>query len=398
MTTELLRSDGRSVPVEVLLGALTRTGEPTRIVAVARDITDRIEAQARLQRLAEAEHARAAELNAVIRAIGDGVFVCGEDGAISLANPAAEDLFPNVTERTYDDIMGQLDFVDGAPPRLGLRAGPIEVRARGPQDRWIELSTYPVVAQTSRPPAARETIVMLRDVTEARQREAVRDAFIGVLSHELRTPVTTIYGGSKVLARPESSLSEERRRELFDDIRIEAERLHRLVEDVIALNRFGEDSGDIGREPILIQRILPGVVESERGRWPGAEFSVRMPPGIPTVTADETYVEQVIRNLLSNAAKYAGGTAHVETIVETSGDEVLVRVLDDGPGFPAEDSARLFDLFFRSPATASTAPGAGIGLFVCARLIKAMGGRIWAAPRDGGGAEFGFALRQMAED
>jgi K+-sensing histidine kinase KdpD len=254
------------------------------------------------------------------------------------------------------------------------------------------------VAQTSRTPAARETIVMLRDVTEARQREAVRDAFIGVLSHELRTPVTTIYGGSKVLARPGSSLSEERRRELFDDIRLEAERLHRLVEDVIALNRFGEDSGDIGREPILIQRILPGVVESERGRWPGAEFSVKMPPGIPTVTADETYVEQVIRNLLSNAAKYAGGTAHVETIVETSGDEVLVRVLDDGPGFPAEDSARLFDLFFRSPATAATAPGAGIGLFVCARLVRAMGGRIWAAPRDGGGAEFGFALRQMAED
>jgi K+-sensing histidine kinase KdpD len=303
-----------------------------------------------------------------------------------------------VNERTYDDIMEQLDFVDGAPPRLGLRGGPIEVRARGPQDRWIELSTYPVVAQTSRTPAARETIVMLRDVTEARQREAVRDAFIGVLSHELRTPVTTIYGGSKVLARPGSSLSEERRRELFDDIRLEAERLHRLVEDVIALNRFGEDSGDIGREPILIQRILPGVVESERGRWPGAEFSVKMPPGIPTVTADETYVEQVIRNLLSNAAKYAGGTAHVETIVETSGDEVLVRVLDDGPGFPAEDSARLFDLFFRSPATAATAPGAGIGLFVCARLVRAMGGRIWAAPRDGGGAEFGFALRQMAED
>ena len=311
---------------------------------------------------------------------------------------AAEDLFPNVTERTYDEIMGQLEFIDGAPPRLGFRAGPIEVRARGPQDRWIELSTYPVVAQTSRLPAARETIVMLRDVTEARQREAVRDAFMGVLSHELRTPVTTIYGGSKVLARAESTLSEEGRRELFDDIRLEAERLHRLVEDVIALNRFGEDSGDIGREPILIQRILPGVVESERARWPGVEFSVRLPPGVPTVSADGTYVEQVIRNLLSNAAKYAGVAAHVETIVETSGDEVLVRVLDDGPGFPAEDAARLFDLFFRSPVTAATASGAGIGLFVCARLIKAMGGRIWAAPRDGGGAEFGFALRQMAED
>jgi signal transduction histidine kinase len=139
-------------------------------------------------------------------------------------------------------------------------------------------------------------------------------------------------------------------------------------------------------------------VDSERPRWPDIRFSVKVPPGIPTVIADETYVEQVIRNLLSNAAKYAGATAHVETIVEATGDEVLVRVLDDGPGFPAEDGARLFDLFFRSPSTASKASGAGIGLFVCARLVKAMDGRIWAVPRDGGGAEFGFALRQMAED
>lgn len=399
VTTELRRADGRAVPVELLIGPLTRLGEPTRIVAVARDITERIEAQARLQRLAEAEHARAAELNAVIRAIGEAVFVCAEDGLIGLTNPAAEDLFPGVMPRTFDEVLAQLEFEGEPPVRLGVRSGPVEVRARGLADRWLELSSYPVVAQASRVPTARGTIVMIRDVTEARQRETVRDAFLGVLSHELRTPVTTIYGGSKILARPDSTLSEDRRRELFDDIRFEAERLHRLVEDVIALNRFGEDSGDIGREPILIQRILPGVVESERPRWPGVQFMVRVPPGIPTVIADETYVEQVIRNLLSNAAKYAGASAHVETIVEAAGDEVLVRVLDDGPGFPAEDAVRLFDLFFRSPSTAAKASGAGIGLFVCARLVRAMGGRIWAVPRDGGGgAEFGFALRRMEED
>ena len=83
-----------------------------------------------------------------------------------------------------------------------------------------------------------ETIVVLRDVTEARQRQAVRDTFVGVLSHELRTPVTTIYGGAKILAR-ENALTEDQRRSVFEDIHTEAERLHRLVEDVIALNRFG---------------------------------------------------------------------------------------------------------------------------------------------------------------
>ncbi len=106
----------------------------------------------------------------------------------------------------------------------------------------------------------------------------------------------------------------------------------------------------------------------------------------------------MIRNLLSNAAKYGGRGTTVETVVEAAGPEVLVRILDNGPGFPADEADRLFELFFRSARTARTAAGAGIGLFVCARLIRAMGGRIWASNRPDGGAEFGFSLRVMPED
>jgi signal transduction histidine kinase len=320
---------------------------------------------------------------------------------VVLANPAAEELFPDVGGRTYDDILRRLDDPDRRAPVLGERAGPVELRIAGEGERWIELSTYPVAARDGgvgevegRP----ETIVLLRDVTRAKQQQAVRDTFIGVLSHELRTPVTTIYAGSKVLARSDR-LDEEIRRSVFEDIHVEAERLHRLVEDVIALTRFGEqDEAEVGKEPVLLQRILPAVLRSEETRWPGVSFALKVPGGVPTVVADPTYVEQVVRNLLSNAAKYGGPTARVEAIVEPADDEVLVRIRDDGPGFPHAESERLFDLFFRSPSTAATASGAGIGLFVSARLIRAMGGRIWATPRPEGGAEFGFSLRVMPED
>jgi two-component system sensor histidine kinase KdpD len=239
--------------------------------------------------------------------------------------------------------------------------------------------------------------VVLRDVTEARQRQAVRDTFIGVLSHELRTPVTTIYAGAKVLSRP-GELTSETRSEIFGDIVVESERLHRLVEDVVAMTRFGEESGDVGAEPVLLQRLLPAVIASEEIRWPGARFDLDMPPGLPTVTADPTYVEQVVRNLLSNAAKYGGPRPTVEVLVEAAEGEVSVRILDDGPGFPPEEAGKLFELFFRSAQTSRAASGAGIGLFVCARLIRAMGGRIWAVNRPLAGAEFGFALRVMDEE
>jgi two-component system sensor histidine kinase KdpD len=285
-----------------------------------------------------------------------------------------------------------------AAPRLGKRGGPVELRARGTEERWIEISTWPVARTPETADGqGEETIVMLRDVTEQRQRQAVRDTFIGVLSHELRTPVTTIYAGSKVLARS-AELASETQREIFEDIAGEAERLHRLVEDVVAMTRFGEDEGELGAEPVLLQRVLPTVITSEENRWPEVTFGLDIPAGLPTVVADPTYVEQVIRNLMSNAAKYSGRGAMVETRVEADESEVRVRILDDGPGFPPEESERLFELYFRSARTARTAAGAGIGLFVCARLIRAMGGRIWAANRPEGGAEFGFSLRVMVED
>jgi PAS domain S-box-containing protein len=393
-------ASGRLIPVEVLLQHVDLPGTAGRIVAIARDMSERVEAQARLQRLAESEHARAAELNAVIRAMGDGLIVCDSTGSISLSNPAARDLFGGAIPRSYADLLARLDDPDGLAPALGSRAGPVELRLldEDGQECWVELSTFPVGGpESDSARAGDETIVLLRDVTVVRRQQIVRDAFLGVLSHELRTPVTTIFAASKVLARPNSSLADEARREMFEDIRLEAERLHRLVEDVIALTRFGDEEGDIGNEPVLLQRILPGVASSEIARWPSATFRLFVPVGLPTVVADPTYVEQVVRNLLSNAAKYGGGGVTIDVAAEASDEEVTVRIVDDGPGFPADEADRLFERFFRSPTTAGRASGAGIGLFVCARLIHAMGGRIWAVPRSTGGAEFGFSLRVMAE-
>src|SRR6188508_320739 len=321
-----LRDGASPIPAEVLLQRVDLPGEPPTTVAIARDVREREEVQDRLRRLAEAEHARAAELNAVIRAMGDGVIVCGADGRTIMSNPAGRQMFPEGAETSYASILAQLHDPEGDAPRLGTHAGPVVLRTRSEPERWIELATYPVADRTTEGDPGGETILVLRDVTEQRQREAVRETFIGVLSHELRTPITTIFGGARVLSREDSGLDEATRREILDDVAEEAERLKRLVEDVVALNRFGEADTDLGREPVLLQRIVPRVLASEEERWPGVVFAIEMAPGLPTVMADPTYLEQVVRNLLANAAKYGGQGTAVDVVVEyrAESDEVAV--------------------------------------------------------------------------
>ena len=405
-TTTHRRKDGSSFPVEVFLQFVAPSGDPGRMVAFVRDVTERVEARARLQRLAQSERAVSAELRAIIRAMGDAVLVFAADGSLILSNPAADALLAGVPIREYHDLLALLDEGEGELPRLGWHRpqGPVEVAMRGRELTWLEASAYPVLPPADAlrgvdPSGPFETILLLRDVTQARVLRLARDTFIGVLSHELRTPVTTIYGNSKLLGSPDRNLAEEVREDVLNDIETEAERLYRLVEDLLVLARYSrEDQTESRNEPLLLQRIVPSVLQSELRRWPLTRFEVDVDPGLPAVQGDRTYVEQVVRNLLSNAAKYSGEGTTVTVRLEDAEDEVRVRVLDQGPGFSPEDAERLFELFYRAAQTAARVSGAGIGLFVCKRLVEAMGGTIWARPRPEGGAEFGFTMNVFTEE
>jgi signal transduction histidine kinase len=219
----------------------------------------------------------------------------------------------------------------------------------------------------------------------------LRDAFIGVISHELRTPITTIYGLSKMLRQRGATLDGAVVSKAIEDIEAEADRLQRLVEDLLVLSRAERGKVEVDGEPIGMARLIRRVAEAERQRS-GRTIDVRIEPGLPLAIGEETYVEQVVRNLLTNASKYSDEGRPIAVTAGEEGDEIVVRVLDEGIGIAGADAARAFELFFRSKSATRMASGAGIGLFVCRQLVEAMGGRIWAEPRETAGTEVGFSL------
>jgi signal transduction histidine kinase len=241
--------------------------------------------------------------------------------------------------------------------------------------------------------------VELADHYAAEQRaNQLRDAFIGVISHELRTPITTIYGLSKMLRQRGAALEPEVMVSTIEDVEAEADRLQRLVEDLLVLSRAERGVVEIDGEPLGTARILRRVVAAELARLPTRVIELDADDGLPLVIGEETYVEQIVRNLMTNAAKYSEPSTPIRVVAESSGDEVVVRVLDAGIGIAEEDTERVFELFYRSSSATRMAGGAGIGLFVCRQLVEAMGGRIWATPRDPDGTEVGFALPAHDEE
>ena len=241
-------------------------------------------------------------------------------------------------------------------------------------------------------------LAVVSDVSWRHEAAQIRDRFLGVLSHELRTPVTSIYGGTQLLLGRGARLDEETRTELLVSVAAESERLQRMIENLVALARIERGAEFAPGRPVLLDRVIRDLIERERQLWPELTIKLHVPQPVQMVSAEEEYLGQVLRNLLSNAAKYSGPGSTIDVEILDGEDEVSVFIRDNGPGISDAEADKLFTLYYRAATQAATAPGAGIGLFICKELVTLMGGRIWARPRPDGGAEFGFSLPAYVEE
>ncbi len=225
----------------------------------------------------------------------------------------------------------------------------------------------------------------------------VKDEFLDMVSHEMRTPLTFLQAGTSLLARRRGQLDEDELTALIADLESQGVQLQTMVENLLALARTG-GAETLELEPLRLDRVVETALAPMRARYPQRSVSVNA-GSLPYVAAHGPSLERIVRNMISNAMKYSPPSEPI-TIDTCSLDDgrVALRVRDHGPGVPPDDIERIFERFYRSPRTATRSPGSGIGLALCRRLARMMGGDVRAENRDEGGLEVAVVLRRYQFD
>jgi signal transduction histidine kinase len=237
----------------------------------------------------------------------------------------------------------------------------------------------------------RNIIVTVRDITKFRNAEEIKNTFVSIISHELKTPVALIKGYVSTLRREDATWDRAVVRDSLKVIEEEADRLTSMIEDLLDASRLQAGGlkpnlSDISL-PLLCQRLAERFLTQTETHQIIAEF----PSNFPIILADEGRIQQVISNLISNSIKYAPkGTIRIEG--QADPERVIICISDEGSGIAPEDIPHIFERFYRSTKAVNLTKGAGLGLYLAKAIIEAHGGRIWIDPKPDSGARICFSL------
>lgn len=215
--------------------------------------------------------------------------------------------------------------------------------------------------------------------------EQMRSSLLSAVSHDLRTPLASITGAASTLRDQGDKLDPDTRRDLLDSIAEEADRLGRLVSNLLDMTRL-ESGVELRRDDYPLEEIVGAVLQRMERRLARRQVVTSLPENLPLVYVDDVLLGQLLVNLLENAAKYTPEDAPIELEAEATGDAVTLEIRDRGPGFAPGDQERVFEKFYR--ARSHGARGMGLGLPICRAIVQAHEGTIEAANRPGGGAVF----------
>jgi PAS domain S-box-containing protein len=346
------------------------------------------------------------EFRTVLTSIGDAIIVVNRDAKVVLFNPAAEEL----TGLVYGDVRGkplhdvlrvqtelkQATHIDIAEvlhtrKRKSICQHMFVLRANGD----IVPITYCASPITTHGGDVRGVVLTVRDVSREYEIGKMKSEFVSIVSHQLRTPLTSVKWFLETVLDAKETLTENQYANVEQAFQSN-ERMIYLVNDLLNVSRL--EKGNVKNVPEAVDAsALFSTIVSEMCTFAHANNvtvdSSACGPETPSVWVDPTTVRQVIQNVLSNAIKYTHGRQTVIITADVQPAEVIFSIRDHGIGIPANDQRRLFEPFFRAEnALAMQAEGSGLGLYICRLLLQFNDGRIWVDSALGKGATFSFSL------
>lgn len=349
-------------------------------------------------------------LDAIFQSMGEGVYTVDREFRVLRTN----DVAPRLAGQTQDDVIGlpcrqAFGYVDdrgrsicetSCPALEAMRTG-LKVRTREVfmsrgqgKELPVDLSAGPLRDQDGNIIGAVEVV---QDVRHRHAAEELREDIISLVSHELRTPLGHIKGYASSLIQPDVQFDALTQQEFLAGIVTEADRMSRLVSDILELSRMetGRQAGT-EREPISLEGPVQAGVSQVRTFTRNHRVRIRLPKDLPLVLAAHAQVERVISNLVENAAKYSPEGTLISVTARADPEQVRVCVGDQGIGIPVDQTERIFEKFVRLPGPGGrSTPGTGLGLPLCRVIVEAHGGRIWVESVLGKGSRFFFTLPRV---
>lgn len=340
-------------------------------------------------------------LETISKCLSDALFITDHRQNVAWLNRQAEEIFCTslaaVQGRTLAEVTGIKKITElledvleqGAPLECSYERATVKVK-RLDQRYFFKIAVNPVMHQDRLWGA----LVQLTDVTRFHEMEKIKSDFVSIVSHEFRTPLTTIIVGVEMLREGMLGDLTPRGKEVLEAISMDCERLTRLIDNLLELSRVESGTIFVEAEPVDVADLVKEAVRPLKiqAESKGVELIADLPPEIPPVAADFNKAVWVLTNLIGNALRYteAGGTIAVK--VRQRGGRLFFTVQDTGCGIPKEYLDKIFRKYIQVREPGKTQGGVGLGLAIAKDIVMAHGGEIWVQSEVGKGTTFTFTF------
>jgi PAS domain S-box-containing protein len=398
---ELLSFEARLIP------EFAESGSAETVLAICRDISERQQAEERVQQLLRSVEQKAAELDATISSIADGVVIYKAQADILRLNSAAERILGYTDEMIALPLAERLasmhvETMDGTPQttekQASIRALQGEtiqglvltiIRPDG-QRRWLSCSAAPILSSAGDILGAVETFA---DITPLRELQQRQEDLLRIVSHDLRTPLSVMQVHMELLEEMlrQQGIDSDVLSLHINTVDSNMKRLKTMIDDLLEMSMLEGQQFTLFLEEVPLQTFLSNLIDRMQDVLPMHRVTCEIPPDLPPARADVSLLERIVLNLLTNAFKYSAADTPVRLRVDRQGDDMVIAVRDEGRGIAEKDLPLLFTRFYRAGGI-RYADGIGLGLYIARLMVEAHGGRISVESAVGQGSTFSFTL------